>query len=116
MTRERLSTSTKVWFVALVAAFLAVAGVGLAQGHVSGQMMQPVNSPLSHQTQCPWMGGRHDRTDWQQHRRSMHQWQPKLLDGRAWRQLSPAQRWELMDRMHDCAARHWGPGDWMMGN
>jgi cell division protein FtsL len=32
MTRDRLSTSTKVWFVALVAAFLAVAGVGLAQG------------------------------------------------------------------------------------
>jgi hypothetical protein len=49
------------------------------------------------------------------HRKEMFRWQRQLLDGRSWDQLSPAQQWELMDRMHDRATQEWRSGGfgWM---
>jgi hypothetical protein len=50
-----------------------------------------------------------------EHRQQMLGWQRQLLDGRKWDQLTPTQRWALMDRIHDRATQQWGSDDygWM---
>ncbi len=113
MTTERLMTATRVWVVAIVAALLVMGAVGFAWAYGPGRMMQPatyasIGEDVGH---CPWVDGRRDGDpSWTEHRQEMLDWQRQLLDGRKWDQLTPTQRWALMDRMHDPATHQWGSG------
>ena len=114
MTTERLMTAPRVWIVAIVTVLLVIVAVGFAWGYAPGRMMQPVTYASNGQDvgHCPWADGRHDGDQsWTEHRQQMFHWQRQLLDGRQWNQLTAAQQWALMGRMHDRATHRWGSSD-----
>lgn len=118
MTTERLMTAPRIWLVAIVTALLVIGAVGFAWGYGPGRMLQPVTYAPNGENSghCPWADGRRDGDQsWMEHRQQMLGWQRQLLDGRKWDQLTPTQRWALMDRIHDRATQQWGSGDygWM---